>query len=141
MAELSGFETFTKRMVPLGKDPYVTIQKRGLMSFNKAAYVAMGEPSAVELLYNATERVVAIRQVADNTPHAYKFRQLGSKANSSTFIVAATAFANYYGIPVDVSVRRQAQIDSDGVLFIDLKDEGSIVTGARSATRLSSPEG
>ena len=45
------FETFTRRMVPLVKKPTVTIQKRGTLSFNKAAQVALGEPEAVELLY------------------------------------------------------------------------------------------
>jgi hypothetical protein len=131
MADLSGFETFTKRMVPLGKDPYVTIQKRGLLSFNKSAFLAMGSPEAVELLYNRDARVIAVRAVEDTVPHAYRFRSLGGqKKESTTFMVAATAFTNYYDIPTEVSVRRKAIVE-DGLLLIDLKDEGVVVTSNR----------
>jgi hypothetical protein len=135
MADLSGFETFTKRMVPLGKSPYVTIQKRGLLSFNKAAHAALGEPEAVELLFNRAERVIAVRGVGDDVPHAYKFRHLGGhKEDPSTFIVGATAFTNHYDIPTEVSIRRPAT-EQDGVLLIDLKDEGVVVTGNRKPRR------
>lgn len=131
MADLSGFETFTKRMVPLGKHPYITIQKRGLLSFNKAAHAALGEPDAVELLFNRAERVIAVRGVSDDVPHAYKLRHLGGKKeDASTFIVGATAFTNYYDIPTDVSTRRAAT-EQDGVLLIDLKDEGVVVRKSR----------
>lgn len=131
MADLSGFETFTKRMVPLGKEPYVTVQKRGLLSFNKSAYVAMGSPEAVELLYNADSRMIAVRAVGEDVPHAYKFRTLGGqKKEATTFMVAATAFTNYYGIPTEVSVRRKAIVE-DGLLLIDLKEEGLVVTSNR----------
>jgi len=139
VADLSGFETFTKRMVPLGKSPYVTIQKRGLLSFNKAAHVALGEPAAVELLYNRTDRVIAVRGVDGDVPHAYKFRHLGGrKSDPTTFIVGATAFTNHYNIPTEVSVRRPAT-NEEGVLLIDLKDEGAVVTGNRKP-RPSTPK-
>ena len=135
MAELPGFETFTKRMVPLAKNPYVTVQKRGLLSFNKAAHAALGAPEAVELLYSAKDRIIAVRPVDVNVPHAYKFRSVGGQRNDgATLLVAATAFTNYYGIPTDVSVRRPVRIE-DGVLFIDLKDEGTVVTSNRAANR------
>lgn len=137
MADLVGFETFTKRMVPLGKSPYVTVQKRGLLSLNKAAHAALGEPDAVELLFNAHDQVIGVRSVDPDTPHAYMVRSLGGqKGNATTFIVGATAFANYYKIPTDVSVRRLVRVN-DGVLFIDLKDEGVVVTGTRSRSRTS----
>jgi hypothetical protein len=122
VADLSEFETFTKRMVPLGKHPYVTIQKRGLLSFNKAAHAALGEPDAVELLFNRAERVIAMRGVGDDTPHAFKLRHIGGrKEDPSTFMIGATAFTTHYGIPTEVSIRRPAT-EQDGVLLIDLKD-------------------
>jgi len=46
------FEVFDKRQAPLGKAPAVTIQRRGLMSLNRAAYNMINEPSTVELLYD-----------------------------------------------------------------------------------------
>lgn len=132
MTELPGFETFTKRMVPSGKKPYVTLQKRGLLSFNKAAHIALGEPKAVELLYNRTDRLIAMRAVAEDVPHAYPLRGINTKgtAEVTTFIVGATAFTNHYEIPAEISVRRQAEV-RDGVLLVDLKDEGVVVTSNR----------
>ncbi|WP_345482153.1 hypothetical protein [Amnibacterium soli] len=138
VAELPGFETFTKRMVPLGKNPYVTVQKRGLLSFNKAAHAALGAPEAVELLYNPQARLIAVRPVDVDVPHAYKFRSVGGQKNEgATLLVAATAFTNYYNIPTEVSVRRPVRIE-DGVLYIDLKDEGTVVTSNRAATTSNS---
>lgn len=133
MVDLAGFETFTKRMVPLGKSPYVTIQKRGLLSFNRAAHMALGEPAAVELLFNPTSHVIAVRGAPEDTPHAYKFRSLGGQhatREPTTFLVAATAFTNHYNIPTDVSIRRSVEV-RDGILFVDLKDEGTVVSGSR----------
>jgi hypothetical protein len=46
------FEVFDKRQAPLAKAPAVTIQRRGLMSLNRAAYNMINEPSTVELLYD-----------------------------------------------------------------------------------------
>lgn len=135
MADLAGFETFTKRMTPLGRKPYVTIQKRGLMSFNKAAHIALGEPSAVELMYNKDAQIIAVRAASEDVAHAYPFRSLGGQkkdgpADPTTFIVGATAFTNYYAIPTEVSKRWQAEV-VDKVLFIDLKTEGLVVTSNR----------
>lgn len=140
MADLSGFETFTKRMVPLGKSPYVTVQKRGLLSFNKATHLAMGEPDAVELLFNRDQNIIAVRGAAEDVPHAYKVRHLGGqKAEPTTYIVGATAFANHYGIKTETSVRRAVTV-TDGVVLIDLKDEGTVVTGNRKSRRPTSTE-
>jgi hypothetical protein len=68
------FEVFTRRMIPLVKQPTVMLQKRGTMSFNKAAHVAMGSPEAVELLYDRAQKVIGIRPVAPELEHAYPMR-------------------------------------------------------------------
>ena len=129
MTDLQGFETFTRQMTPLGKKPYVTVQKRGLLSFNKAAYAALGEPKAVELLYNKAEQVIAIRAVAEDVTHGFPFRSLGGEKNKTaqtTFLVGATAFMNFYGIPAEVSTRREVKVENE-VIFLDLKTEGVVV--------------
>lgn len=125
LSELAGFETFTKRMSSTGKKPFVTIQKRGLLSINKAAYTAMGEPAAVELLFNPKERVIAVRPVAEEVNHAYPVRPLGGggASDASSYLIGATAFTQYYEIPTEVSIRREVEI-RDKVLFLDLKTEG-----------------
>jgi hypothetical protein len=127
------FETFTKRMIPLTKAPYITIQKRGTISFNKAAHAAMGEPSAIELLYDADAKIIGFRPVEPTVEHAYPIRAIGGNTDG-TFMVSGTAFTKYYGIPTVVATRRKAEM-VDGVLCIDLNDAGTQVTGPRDPDR------
>jgi hypothetical protein len=129
------FEVFRKRMVPLVKTPYVTIQKRGTMSFNKAAHAALGAPKAVELLFDPDERIVGVRGVDPSEPHAYAVRDQAHR--ETTFVISGTAFTGYYGIPTEISRRWSAYMD-DGVLCIDLKQPGTEVTSNRNGHRKES---
>ena len=125
------FETFKKRMVPLKKAPFVTIQKRGTRSFNAAAHAALGNPEAVELLYDPSEKIIGVRAVAPEVEHAYPLRSPSQKDQS--FILSGRAFTRYYDIPTDISTRYPAYLDGD-ILCIDLKQEGTVVTSNRSGT-------
>ncbi|MEU7937830.1 hypothetical protein [Microbispora bryophytorum] len=132
---MPNFETFTKRMVPLVKQPFITIQKRGTMSLNAAAYTALGEPEAVELLYDPAERIMGFRAVAKESEHAYPLRAQAGKS-IGPYIVSGTAFTKYYGIDTTVSRRWVGYLD-EGVLCVDLKQSGTEVTSNRSGSRAS----
>lgn len=123
------FQTFRKRMVPLAKAPYVTIQRRGTMSFNAAAHAALGQPEAIELLYDPDERIIGVRGVDPTVEHAYPLRTMPGK-HESGFIVSGTAFTKFYGISTEISKRYRAELDGD-ILCIDLKQPGTEVTSNR----------
>lgn len=125
------FEVFTRRMVPMTKQPSVTIQKRGLISLNRSAQVALGEPEAIELLYDRDQQIVGIRPVDAKEPHAYPLRTQGGKTDG-TYLIAGTAFKKYHGISTETSRRFVAEVQ-DGVLCIDLKTDGAIVTSNRNS--------
>lgn len=131
---MPNFETFTKRMVPLVKQPYVTIQRRGTISLNASAHDQLGAPDAVELLYDKEEQIVGFRAVPKEAEHAY-----GLRAAGKTYIVSGTAFTKYYKIDTSVSKRWPAHMDGD-VLCVDLKAEGTEVTSNRTAAEDSSAE-
>src|ERR1700728_368181 len=131
------FEVFRKRMAPLVKTPYVTIQKRGVLSINAAAYTALGQPEAVELLYDPDEKIVGLRRTERDSEHAYPVRTTASQSES-TFMVSATAFTKYYGIDTTTSVRRPARMDSE-VLCVDLKDPGTAIVGNRVRVEMPEP--
>jgi hypothetical protein len=122
------FETFKRQRAPVTEDPTVTIQKRGTMSLNLAAYRALGEPDAVELLWDRDERLMALRKVDGDTPHAYALRAL-AKSNT-TWLLSGTAFVNYYGIETDAA-RRYVASTTDDMLVLDLKEPGLLVTSNR----------
>lgn len=127
---MTGFETFTRRLIPMAKEPRITIQKRGAISLNISAYAALGSPGAVELLFDREKRIVGLRAVAPTCPHAYPVRS-ASGNGSGPFVVSALAFIRYFGLVSDTSLRWDAYLDSD-VLCADLGTPGVTVTSNRA---------
>lgn len=126
------FEVFDKRLTPLTKAPTVTIQKRGVMSLNRAAHALIGDADTVELLYDRDERVVGIRPTSDDVPHAYPVRPQSANKATGPLLIAGTAFVQYYGIDTTTS-RRWSPTVQDGILCIDLKEGGTPIVGNRSS--------
>lgn len=131
---LVAFEVFTKKLTTLGNQPYVTLQRRGTISMNKAAHHLMGDPDAVELLYDVEAQVMGFRAVEETVEHAYAIRSMGGqKKESSTYMVSGTAFFKHYDIDISVA-RRYAATLKNGVLCLDLSTPGTEVTGNRAGT-------
>lgn len=123
------FETFQKNRMPSKGQPAVTIQKRGALSLNNAAFEALGSPSFVELLYDREERLIGLRESDEATSHAYAVR--GTGINQATRVVSGKAFLAYYDIPRETA-RRWIAEERDGMLVIDLKQPGTEVSGHSS---------
>lgn len=126
---MPNFEVFDRRMVPLTNKPTVVVQKTGVLSLNKAAQVALGEPEAVELLYDAKAQIIGLRPASQDKLNAYPLRP--QRPDVGPYLVAATAFTRYYKIDTAVSRRWSAEVD-DGVLCVDLTSEHAVVTSNRS---------
>jgi hypothetical protein len=110
----------------------ITLQVRGLLSLNNAAYRALEQPSHVALLYDADQRIVGLRSVGKEWPNAYRVRPQGS-----SFIVGAQGFISYYGIKPLVAQRFVVHNYSQGVWGFAL-EEGQAVTNRRGADDLPS---
>ncbi|KUG58516.1 hypothetical protein AVL61_16800 [Kocuria rosea subsp. polaris] len=130
------FEVFDKRMTPLAKAPSVTIQKRGVISLNKAAHDLVDNAETVELLYDRDRHVMALRATDDTSPHAYAVRN-GSKRGPGQAMVSATAFTAHYEIDT-TATRRWKPFVEDGMLCVDLTEEGTVITGNRTKVVASS---
>lgn len=126
------FEVFDKRSATASKQPFVTIQKKGPFSLNKAAHEALGEPSHVEMLYDSENKLIGFRPVSDTSPRAYPLRPQGP--NNATFMIAGQAFTKHYKIDTSVARRYAAQLQED-MLVVDIKSESTDVTGPRSRSR------
>jgi hypothetical protein len=124
------FEVFDKRMTPLAKAPSVTIQKRGVISLNKAAHDLIGNAETVELLYDRERKVMAVRATDDSSPHAYAVRS-ASKRGPGQAVISATAFTAHYGIDT-TATRRWKPFMEDGMLCVNLTQEGTVITGNRT---------
>lgn len=124
---MPNWTAFDKRSRPIVDDAFVTIQRRGTFSFNKAARAAIGDADAVELLYDADERLIGFRPVEPSHPRAYALRKQG-RANN--WIVGGQAFTKSFKIGTDTAMRYVAAAQ-DGVLVVDLKQPGTDATGVR----------
>jgi len=112
------FETFTRQR-RAERQPFVTIQKKGVISLNRAAFEALGSPEFVELLFDPDVRLVALRRSDSSVDHAYQVR--APVENHATWLISGAAFVSYYEIENSRSVRRAARMDGD-LLVIDLND-------------------
>ncbi len=128
---LDGFIEFDRSSPPAPSIPFVTLQRKGLISLNRAAFQALGSPKAVTLLYHPERRVVALRPANPTSPRAYPVRLQNS---GGTYLVAGAAFAQAHRIPTDVARRYSVTMVGDALTF-DLTEDAPVVTGPRAKDR------
>ncbi len=133
------FETFDRRWRPLPDKPTVTIQRAGAISFNRAAYELLGEPDAVELLFDRDAQCVAVRAADPSLNHTYPL-QSAAKKERQTFVISGKAFIKYYGLDTSKSIRREATV-YDGMVVVDLADKGIEVTSNRNKRKANQADG
>jgi hypothetical protein len=131
------FLVFKRRAIPRTiEQAFVTIQRKGVIAFSKAAYEALAQPEAVELLYDPERQLVGFRSVKPQAEHAYPVRVNGKK---TSHMVSGTLFTRHYGIPTDVARRWPAYMEA-GLLCIDLSQPGQEV-GSGVRARAHGPDG
>ncbi len=129
------FEVFDKKAVPTTTQPWVTIQKKGLLSLNRAAMEALGTPEAVELLYDREEQIVGIRPTSKDNPRSFPARRQGKRETANpNYLIAGQAFCNYYGIETGFARRFNPEMQEE-ILTVDLKKEYADATGPRTKNR------
>lgn len=112
------FERFSRDMLALKNDPQLTIHRRGTISLNKSAYVALGSPVSVELLYDAAEQIVGLRFIDPREHHAYPVRHSGPRG---PFVISAMAYTRFYDIDTTQTLRFTAHL-IEGILCVTLTD-------------------
>lgn len=128
-----GFEVFKKSSAPLPSVPSVTIQKRGLMSLNRAAYQLIGSPDAVELLWDRERKLIGIRPADIASPDGYPARAQSATSNRGPILVAGSMFTRFIELDTSRAKRWVPRLD-DGILCIDLNVEGQPVSSNRRGT-------
>lgn len=127
MPNFQEFDRQDSHAVP--DEPMFTLQKRGLLSMNMAAFKALGEPVAVALLYDPDEGIMALRKVPRTYQNGYPVRK---QANSRSYLVAATGFTSYHKINTDVPRRYVGRSYGEQILGFPVA-EGAVIK-SRSRT-------
>ena len=107
------FEVFERKQHKGGMYPACSLVLGRLITMNQAAYEALtnGDDSVhVELLFDRESHTVGIRRTEPG-PRTYPVRT----SSRGLFVVAATAFTKFYGLPT-VSTGRIDATMSDGIL-------------------------
>lgn len=94
----------------------ISVQKHGILSLNRSAYARLGQPDAVQLLYDRDRQLIGLQAADTDEPHAQRVRR---SSNKSAYVVSAARFTSHYKIATDTARRWQAEQEGD-VLFIDL---------------------
>ena len=131
-----GFEVFQKGSAPIVGVPSVTIQKRGLFSLNHAASELIGHPDAVTFLWDSNNRLIAIRPAEPEDPNAYPAREQTVRkprpnGQRGTVLIAGSMFTKYIGADTAVA-RRWVPRVQDGMLIVDLSEDGQVVIANRN---------
>ena len=125
---MDGFEVFEKYHSRSVKEFYVTIQKRGTISLNRAAFQAMGNPKYAELLFNRNKRLIGIRPTNSASGRTAPIRKQGQ---SESYLIAGLTFTKEYDIDSSVARRYVATIQ-ENMLIVDLNSPSTDATGPRS---------
>jgi hypothetical protein len=128
------FERYDRRSAPIRTSPFVTLQRRGPMSLNMAAYELLGKPEAAELLFDRENQLIGLRKVSATEPYAFPVRPQGRKGGKpSNYVMSTQAFTKHYAIDTSIARRFPAEMQED-ILTIDLS-RGVEATGPRDKSR------
>lgn len=138
------FKVFEKGSAPMPSIPSVTIQKRGLVSLNDAASELIGNPEAVQFLWDASDRLIALKPVALTAPNAYPVREQAAAkkrggAKRGAVLIAGSMFTRFIGLDT-TQARRWVPEVRDGMLILDVKQEGQLVIANRNRGKTDADE-
>lgn len=107
----------------------VTLSPKKVILLNRVIFEAMGEPAAVELLFDETRKVIGLQPIERTRRNAFPVKQNKSGRHRT---VQASAFCTHFGITVDRTVQFQhVDLDSEGVLELDMAKTVTVGRGSR----------
>jgi len=99
---------------------YATISPRGDFVVNLKTYIRMNEPEAVVLLYDSDTRTIGVRPSRLDVPNAILVHTRHARYNR---VFRSRKFLAKYGIEIKQTIQfPTAEIDTDGVLILNLKE-------------------
>jgi hypothetical protein len=111
----------------------VTLNSRGVILLNKAAYECMGSPGAVELMFDEEEGVIGLKP--KDLRHQNAFPLKGKWVDKKKYqyrIIHASPFCKHFDIqPKSTILFTQPDMDDDGTLLLSLDTAVNVGRGSR----------
>jgi hypothetical protein len=113
---------------------YVTINPRGDFVMNLKTFIAMNETEAVVLLYDRSTRTIGVRRSRLDMPNAILVHTRHARYNR---VFRSKKFLEKHGLEFKQTMQfPTAEIDTDGVLILNLKEMVAAAHMPRKNTRL-----
>jgi hypothetical protein len=122
------FEVFTGRFRAGSNSIRVSLNKRGDFLLNRKAYIALGNPTFVQLLYEHQTGAIGLKGISSAAKFSYPVRRNGN--SKSSYQVTARAFCDNYGIQRGNLVVFNSAMMEDGILVIEQEksDRAAIIS-------------
>ena len=111
----------------------VTLNSRGVILLNKAAYECIGSPGAVELLFDEDEGVIGLKPKDLRHQNAFPLKYKGTSSKKYQYrIISASPFCKHFDIkPKSTILFTQPDMDNDGTLLLALDTAVNVGRGSR----------
>lgn len=116
---------------------YVSLNPRGIIAMNRCAYKALGEPEAVNLLFDIDNLTIGLRPCRVIMPNAFPVVQHGN----SNHIIWALSFTKAHQIYTTGTIRFLTPQMENGILTLDLNYTARTTQSPRRGWRKQSQNG
>src|SRR5262245_9052077 len=132
---MTKFEKFTRSTSRSKAEPTVSIQKRGTLCLNKAAYEMLIGPNRVplkkhprkkeesdvfvELFFDRSSQTIGLNYTMPDNPDSYTVRK---QPNSNSYLLSAKGFLKHYGIRAGKAKRFTAKMHGPDMLTFSIGD-------------------
>jgi len=107
----------------------VTLNKKKVFLLNPPAYNALGDPAAVEMLFDEARKVIGLKPTDPQRRNAFRLKP---KKGGRFKVITASAFCTHFGIEVERTVLfEHVNMDSEGVLMLDMAKTINVGRGSR----------
>ena len=122
------WEEFTHKSDYRAEMVRVSLNGRGHFHFNQKAVDEMGDCEAVVLLFERSERLIAIKPSSPDVEHSYRLIRQGASTN---YYVRAKSFCTFYGIHIPDALLFHDVVIDHGMLVLSLENVSEIIRRAR----------
>ena len=129
--EIEKWNVFTGKQYgrPAKKEARVTLGNYGTFYLNGQAFIELGSPAAVEILFDVGKHRIGLRPVAPMARHAFK---IVPHTKGGYHRLSAAAFCHHHGIfHKGTLLFHGVTIDDNGMMRLDLVNTTIVTRGAK----------
>ncbi|HMT08638.1 MAG TPA: hypothetical protein PKA82_11590 [Pyrinomonadaceae bacterium] len=99
---------------------YVSLNRLGDIVLNRVAFKYLGEPEAVQLLYDRDSHTIGLKPVGSDADHAFPVRPRGNRGG---YRIRANRLMREFGISLDETLMFRNTIrDRNGIMILNIND-------------------